>query len=47
MKFTFTVFEIPTDKEIKSFEKEFNNYEEADMWARENYQIDFYCIIDE
>lgn len=47
MKFLFTIFELPTEREINSFEKEFDSYEDAEIWAKETYNTDSYCCVEE
>ena len=47
MKYLFTVYELYSGKELTSFEKEFNNLEDAEVWNSEIYNIDTYCSVEQ
>lgn len=45
IRFLIEVYELATDKQIKEFEMAFDTQEDADVWAREHYQMDSYAVV--
>lgn len=44
-RFLIEVYELATDKQIKEFEMEFDTQEDAEVWAKEHYQMDSYAVV--
>lgn len=45
IRFLIEVYELATDKQIKEFEMEFDTQEDAEVWAKEHYQMDSYAVV--
>lgn len=45
LRFLIEVYELATDKQIKEFEMEFDTQEDAEVWAKERYQMDSYAVV--
>ena len=45
IRFLIEVYELATDRQIKEFEMVFDTQEDADVWAREHYQMDSYAVV--
>lgn len=44
-RFLIEVYELATDKQIKEFEMEFDTQGDAEVWAKEHYQMDSYAVV--